>query len=126
MISKKELDIGRAYGFFYCDASKSEIEKLFPKIREMVKTPSKLEFSLVEGMDNLGGDERLIALAQEARQDGINYVLQATYFNRTNRETADEVASILSQTYQSSLYESNAQFKGAVVYEEEGDYVFRE
>jgi len=101
MTHKKELDVGRAYGFFYCDASKQEIETELPTIRELVKTPSQLELSLIEGMDHIKGDERLTALAQEAKQDGINYVLQATYPGGTNRDTADEVASILNQAYQS-------------------------
>jgi hypothetical protein len=126
MAHKKESSVGKAYGFFYCNASKQEIKTELPTIRELVKTPSQLELSLTEGMDNLKGDKRLIALAQEAKQDGINYMLQATYPNRTNKDTADEVASILNQAYQSPLYEANAPFKGAVVYEEKGDYVFRD
>ena len=126
MIFKKELDVGRAYGFFYCDASKQEIETELPKIREMVKTPSKLELSLIEGMDNIRGDENLTAIAQEAKQDGMNYVLKGIYPSGTNKETADEVASIFNQAYQSSLYETNASFRGEVVYEEKGDYVFRD
>lgn len=123
MANKKE-SVGRAYGFFYCDASKQEIETELPTICELVRTPSQLELSLIEGMDNVKGDKRLTALAQEAEQDGINYMLQATYPNGTNRDTADEVASILNQAYQSPLYEANAPFKGAIVYEEKGEYVF--
>jgi len=77
-------------------------------------------------MDDLKGDERLTALAQKAKQHGINYVLEATDPKGTNRETADELASILNQAYQSSLYQAKEPFKGAVVYEENGEYVFRD
>ena len=126
MTNKKESSVGRAYGFFYCNASKQEIETELPTIRELVETPSQLELSLIEGMDNLKGDKRLTALAQEAKQDGINYVLQATYPNMTNKDTADEVASILNQAYQSPLYQAKEPFRGAIVYEEKGKYVFRD
>ena len=126
MAHKKESSVGRAYGFFYCNASKQEIETELPTIRELIGTPSQLELSLIEGMNNLEGDERLTALAQEAKQDGINYMLQATYPNGTNKGTANEVASILNQAYQSPLYQTNEPFKGAIVYEEKGKYLFRD
>jgi hypothetical protein len=53
-------------------------------------------------------------------------MLQATYPNGTHKDTADEVASILNQAYQSPLYEAKEPFKGAIVYEENGGYVFRD
>ena len=77
-------------------------------------------------MNNIKGDKRLTALAQEAKQDGINYILQATSPNRTNKNTADEVASILNQAYQSLLYKDGEQFKGGIIYEKKGKYVFRD
>lgn len=125
MANKKE-NVGKAYGFFYCDASKQEMETELPTIRELVGTPSQLELSLIEGMDNIKGDKRLTALAQEARQYSINYMLQATYPHGTNRDAADEVASILNQAYQSPLFETKKLYKGAIAYEENGEYVFRD
>ena len=116
---------GKAYGFFYCNASKEAIKSELPTIRKLVKTPSKLELSLTEGIDNIKGDSKLMALAQEAKQDGINYVLEATYSNASNKQAADEVAGIINQAYQSPLYKDKEQFKGAVVYENKGDYIFR-
>ncbi len=77
MAPKNDNPLGRAYGFFYCRASKLEIEAELPTIREMIRTPPSLELFLIEGMDNVKGDERLTAIAQEAKQDGINYLLQA-------------------------------------------------
>lgn len=117
---------GEAYGFFYCNASKQEIENELPTIRKLVKTPSQLELSLIEGMDNVRGDKRLNALAQEAKGNGINYVLKATQANGTNGETADEVSAILNQAYQSPLYKDKEPFRGAIVYQEKGKYVFRD
>ena len=118
--------VGKAYGFFYCDASKQEIETLLPTICEMAQTPSQLELSLIEGMDNITGDKSLTDLAQEAKQSGINYMLQATYPHGTNEDTADEVATILNQAYQSPLYKAEDRFNGAIVYEKDGKYVFSE
>ncbi len=126
MVNEKGSLVGKAYGFFYCNASKQEIETELPAIRELVRTPSQLELFLIEGMDNVKDDKRLTALVQEAKQDGINYMLQAKYPNATNKQTADEIASVLNQAYQSPLYETNAPFKGAIVYEEKDKYVFRD
>jgi hypothetical protein len=126
MTHKNESFVGKAYGFFYCNASKQDIEMELPTIREMVKTPSQLELTLIEGMDNIKGDKRLTSLAQEAKQSGINYMLQATYPHGTHKDTADGVASILNQAYQSPLYKSKEPFNGAIVYEENGEYVFRD
>ena len=120
------IKVGRAYGFFYCNASKKEIEIELPTIRKLVKTPSQLELTLIQGMDNIKGDKGLIALAQEAKQGDLNYMFQATSPNRTNKYAADEVASILNQAYQSSLYKTKEPFKGAIVYEKNGEYVFRD
>jgi len=125
--------MGRAYGFFDCSASKEAIEAELPTIRRLVKTPSELELSLTEGMDGvrsfsllLRGDLRLLSLIQEAEQSGMRYMLKADYPNESNRKTADELSSILNQAYQSPLYNKGETFRGEIVYEEDGMYVFRE
>src|SRR3989344_5100841 len=97
--------VGKAYGFFYCSASKQEIERELPRSREMAQTPSELELSLIEGMDNIRGNEELTTLAQEAKQNGINYMLETTYPNATNRSAADELANIFNMIYVSPLYQ---------------------
>jgi len=117
---------GKAYAFFYCKASKEQIESELPTIRELVRTPSKLELSLTEGTDNIQDDEKLTALAQEAKQTGLNYTLQATYPNATNKKTADELAAILNQAYQSPLYADKEEFRGGIIYKEKDEYVFRD
>ena len=117
---------GKAYGFFQCDASKKEVESLLPQIRTDAQTPSELELSLVNGMDNVRDDKQLRALAQRANQeDGINYMFQARCPGKTNAQVANEVKDILEQTYQSQLYKKGDKFKGAIVYQEKGEYVFR-
>ncbi len=92
----------------------------------MAGTPSNLELSLIEGTDNLKGDSSLIALAKEAKGEGMNYVLEGAYENATHEETADRLADILNQVYQSPLYGEKETFSGAVVYKKNSKYVFRE
>ena len=95
-------------------------------IRECVKTPNSLELSLINGADTLIGDSQLLQIAKEAKDAGIKYVMEATYPNATNNQTADELASILNQAYQSPLYEKGEAFRGIVVYKERGKYLSSE
>ena|SRR3989344_4996583 len=124
--ARKSAKVGKAYAFFNCESSKGDIEKELPFIRDCVKTPGALELSLMEGTDTLTGDTQLLQIARDAKDAGIRYVMEATYPNATNHQTADEVASILNQAYQSPLYQKGEQFRGEVVYKEKGKYIFRE
>ena len=124
--TRKSARVGKAYAFFNCEASKEDVEKELPFIRECVETPNALELSLMEGTDVLTGDTQLLQIARDAKDAGIRYVMEGTYPNATNHQTADEVASILNQAYQSPLYEKGEQFMGEVVYRERGKYIFRE
>jgi hypothetical protein len=118
--------IGKAYGFFECPASKQRIEAALPLIREDVKIPSDLELTLIEGMDNLKGDAKLIALAQQAKRAGIQYVLEAKYPGASNEQASIELNTILNQAYLSSLYNKGDQLNREIVYEQNGEYLFRE
>ncbi|MBI4147165.1 hypothetical protein HY494_00780 [Candidatus Woesearchaeota archaeon] len=117
---------GKAYGFFYCDASKKQIEVELPAIRNSAQTPSQLELTLTEGVDGIKGDNNLVALAQQAKQEGMRYVLEAKYQGATNKATANELGDILNQAYQSPLYQAGEPFSGAVLYEQDGKYLFKE
>src|SRR3989344_1924819 len=99
------METGKAYGFFYCDAAKEAIELELPTIRNFAQTPSKLELALIEGVEKVSGDTKLTALAQQAKQEGMRYVLEATYKGATNKATANELTDILNHTYQSPLYQ---------------------
>ena len=124
-------DFGEAYAFFDCDASITQIAQEIPTIRELVKTPRRLELYLAylaEGVLPLIGslDCELLEIALDADNADIKYALAArSPPNITNRQTADELASILYQAYQSPLYENGEQFRGEVVYKERGRYVSR-
>lgn len=52
--------------------------------------------------------------------------MEATYPSNSNRKTADELAEVLNQAYQSSLYQKGEQFRGAIFYEQGGEYISRD
>ena len=116
---------GKAYGFFDCKASKEDIEDELPKIRDFVPSPSTLEISLIEGVERLKGDSDLLSMARKAKEQGMRYVMEATYPDATNRMAADELSAILNQAYQSLLYKQGEPFRGGIIYKEDGEYVFR-
>ncbi len=128
---------GKAYAFFDCRAPKYKIERELPFIRECVQTPNELELSLTEGAGaflvkktidclKLKGDPQLLQIALDATLARSNHVIEATCPNATNHQTADELAGILNQAYQSPLYQDKEEFRGGIVYEENGGYVERE
>jgi hypothetical protein len=121
---------GKAYAFFDCSASKENIEKELPSIRECVQTPNALELFLMETKENPNvsplSDAELCAILDDAKEAGMTYFMEATYPNATNYQTAEELASILNQAYLSPLYKHGEQFRGEVVYKEKGKYIFRE
>lgn len=52
--------------------------------------------------------------------------MEAKYPNASNEQTADELAAILNQAYQSPLYQKGEEFIGAIVYKDLNTYVFRQ
>lgn len=124
-----ETNYGKAYAFFYCEAPKREIEETLPTIREFVQTPSELELHLLEITQDpqvYPGKPQLSQIVAEAKLSGMRYFMEAKYPGATNEKTADELAAILNQAYQSPLYQEEEPFRGAVVYEDKGEYIFRE
>ncbi len=72
-------DIGTAYGFFYCNAPKTEVEAYLPKSREDASTPNSLELALEEGInpEKFNYDPELKKLAYQAKNMGNNYAMIA-------------------------------------------------
>ncbi len=123
---RNPIPLGQAYCFFDCKASKEEIEREIPTIRNLTQTANELELQLREGADTIKGDSQLLEIGREAKDAGLKYVIQASYPNSTNRQTADEVAGILNQAYQSPLYKKGEPFRGGVFYRENGQYISRD
>lgn len=124
-----ERRVGKAYGFFDCDASLSDIGDELPKILRCVGTPAEVELSLAE-MDQYQGDRGAASYARtHPRMAGRDsqYVLDATYRDHGNRETADEVAAVLNQAYQSPLFgkDEDEKFRGVIVYKDELSRVYK-
>jgi hypothetical protein len=125
-----ERGIGKAYGFFDCRASKEEIETELPAIRESTKVPAELRLSLYEGMDgfmnDIKDDPELVDLTKRAETAGMRYVLDATLPCAGNETTADEVAAVLIQVYQTPFFRNREEFRGEIAYKQDGKYLFRE
>lgn len=120
---------GKAYAFFDCSASKNEIEAELPTVRRLAQTPNQLEISLTEEFDKLKGDWGLVSLnsiAKHAKKMGLRYLMEATYPNATNKATADELAIILNQAYQSPLSQNKEPFRGEIIYKGKIRYIFRQ
>lgn len=119
--SPKPVPVGEAYAFFDCSASKDDIEREMPKIRELTQTPNELELYL-DGTDSLNGDNELGDIAREARESGLKYVMKANYPTATNSQTANELVGILNNAYR-PLFREGEEFRGSVFYKEKGEYV---
>lgn len=115
---------GRAYAFFDGEASEKEIEAVMPAIRRAVGTPRELQVYLREGLDDLKGDTIFMQMLEEARAvGGYRYSMEAIYPEANNRQTADELATVLNQARQ-DLW--TGPFRGEIVYEESSRYIFKE
>jgi len=119
-------EIGKAYAFFDCHASKERIEEELPCIRESALTPRELELSLIENSGQIDGDEELKEIVKGTYNANVRYIMQAKCPNRTNKKTADELADILNHAYASDLYVGLGNFRRWIFYEDKGEYVERE
>lgn len=127
MVNQTKNQVGEAYAFFNCRASKPEIEREIVDIRRVIGTPNQLELTLTEGINPESFKHpELRSIAQDAKDAGIRYSLQGRYQNVSNKQTADEVASVLNQAYQSPLYRDKEEFRGGIFFDENGSYVERE
>ena len=127
------IDVGEAYAFFDCNAPMTQVAQEIPKIRKLVETHKGLELFLAKDAlplmrSNINNvDPELVEIALNAKDAGIKYVLAARSLpNMTNRQTAEELSTILNQAYQSPLYQEGEKFRGEVVYKERENYVFME
>ncbi len=123
---KSPIPVGKAYAFFDCTAPKDAIEELIPKVRSAVQTPSILELQLLKGANSIEEDPQIMEIAREAQDAGLPYTIEATYPNGTNKQTADEVATMLNQIYQSPLYREKEPFRRRVFYKQRRKYLPRD
>ncbi|MEK6890819.1 MAG: hypothetical protein AABX03_01650 [Nanoarchaeota archaeon] len=122
----KPIPIGKAYSFFDYNGPISDIEKEIPKIRELSLTPNELELSLMEMPEFIGRNSGWLDIPNEAIDaidQGIKYVMEASYPNADNKKTAGELATIMDRVYQSQLYKKGEKIRCHVLYKEKGNYV---
>jgi len=118
---KMENQEGRAYLSFGCKAPRAKVEAELLSIMDAVKTPRNLELSLTEDASHFKLDSPVIS-----RGPDRNYKVVATNPKATNKQTADRLAAIGNQLFQSPVYREEKPFKGNIVYEDRGKYVSRE
>lgn len=133
------IHIGEAYAFFDCGASKQEIERELPFIRETSRIPGRLELSLTTTKElekDPNADPKLLdyikthsiysifsesrrelkAFAQPTKMTDLNYVLKAVYTSKTNAETASQLGDVLNGIYYTwGNNEGDEVFKGAII-----------
>ncbi|HLC74038.1 MAG TPA: hypothetical protein VJH20_05385 [Candidatus Nanoarchaeia archaeon] len=117
-------NIGKAYGFFDCGASKEEIERVVAYHRsdfERYQVPSTLELSL-QDTRALRGDPDLMAEVGMAEKAGLNYVLQGTYGDATNLQAGLQLSALFNHLDRSSLFERGHELRAEVVYKDRGEY----
>ena len=126
MTPTPDSSVGTAYGTVYCPASKSAIDAELPTIRRLVGTPSDLELSLTDADDTRTASDNTPDIVRTAQADGRNYVIKTAYPGASNGAAAAETAYLLNQAYQSTLYNPNDTFNGAIAYKTGNDYVSRQ
>jgi len=133
MIKTKKQGTGRAYGFFYCSASKREIEEQLPLARKV--TPNELELTLIDSINpnDFNSDPELKELSESALKEfGNNYAITATLPNATNRQTASELGDFINALYFNTpltekFYKDGLKkVRGGIVYKEGDRYEFQE
>ena len=137
--------VGSAYAFFDCDASRQEINIYIPDIRHIARTPKGLQMLLHEGISGLQLDKRLAEQIQypddyrvmsserikqryeEERKplSSMKYSLVANYKGASNEDVANELGDVMNLIHR-RCNRDQGMFRGAVVYEKDGEYRLRE
>jgi hypothetical protein len=116
------LEPGKAYGFFEREGIGAELSRF----RDSARTPPEVDISLIEDMDSSRMDPALKPIIDDARSRDIRYATEVKFPDATNGEGASEMALIFNQAYQSNAFDKGDHFRGAVVYKQDGEYIFRE
>jgi hypothetical protein len=137
--------IGEAYAFFDCYASKDEIARELPNIREVSQIPGELELSLREVKElvqDKNTDSKLLDFIkgnsiystysskniEEARKTAkpiplknLKYALKANCASRTNEQVAQQLGDVLNGINYTYFKEGET-FTGAIIGQVDGEY----
>jgi hypothetical protein len=139
--SPNPVPVGEAYAFFNCSASKQEIERELPSIKEKSKLGG-LELSLneVKELRDNGADQELLEVinneeiwstypakyqylmrrAKPTKISDLKYSIQARYPNHTNEETASQLGHVVNGIY--TTFDKKEIFTGAIIGKANGKY----
>lgn len=139
--------IGKAYGFFDCNASKEKIESNLPSIRELACTPSNLELLLKE-VKELKEDKQidfnllkfinenqiyptfpsklkdLMKTAKPIKMADLKYVIEAIYPNAISEAAASELSDVMNYIYME--FGNQMPFNTAIICKINRQYYFKE
>jgi len=138
---------GIAYAFFDCDASIEQIERAMPNVRYDARTPENLQLFLQErisGRLELFFGETLAKLIQQPNDyrvmsserikqpwekeskslSSMRYTMIASY-DGSNGATANELGDVVTDIHRKFDKDQDV-FRGAVVYQKDGEYQFKE
>jgi len=118
--------MGKAYGFFQCDASLEEIAAVLPEVREYSETPLPVEFFFMHAGDALLPAPDMMDLLEEGRTHGQNYAVEAFYPGKKHEEAADELKLMLQGLYRSGLYPECQDFFGDIVFKKGRDWEYKD
>ena len=142
--AREAAGVGEAYAFFDCDASKQELEDSISDVMDDAGVPREMRAFLRKGSSGLPRDSRLQAMVNypadyrvmtaERKKQGweperkplckMEYSLVASFPGASNEEAALQLGDALDLIHWRFNRDSGV-FRGAVVYEEGGEYGFR-
>ena len=114
-------EAGDAYSFFYCNASKNEIEEELPRAKRLAKSPANLELILEEGIDpEMFDNSELKTIANENIKNGRNYTMIAVLPNATSERACGELKDVYNSLYASPIgskfYKDGIKFDAEIVH----------
>ncbi|GEM_PF-1221122 len=141
------VEYGRAYAFFNAPLDISGLERELPSLREVSNTPDNLVLALrtvrswrvlpdiSEGLSRFVDGVNIYPILPSSLADqkqtaspiqmgDLDYVISGIAENRGNEQVAGELGDLLNGIYY--LLHPQSSFTAAVIYEENGKYLFRE
>ncbi|HIH25717.1 hypothetical protein J4476_03355 [Candidatus Woesearchaeota archaeon] len=103
---------GKAYALFDCPKDIDDIKTEVFSIRRIIETPSYLEVLIFSRKDFVSGP----VLSSIAEKLGFPYVAEVAFPLHSNKDAADELASMLNQASNSPLYDNPEDFRGEIIY----------
>lgn len=101
---------GKAYAFFNCSADRGTIEAELPIVRGVIGSPRRLQLYFTDNVPD---------------RHGYRYAMGASYRGAGNRATANEVAGVFNQNYNTALWKAGEPFEGEILFGEGKRFVSR-